>query len=111
MKCVYYCLFLFLSIPAQAAGFISARASAQVGGQSCGRAAIEIEGDKITIECSSLFRSYGESRKIGELTNVSWSSGLTKGRLVAEDAAGDLFWIEVRKSEFGPLKEAVLARL
>ena len=59
------------------------------------------------MECKRFFKTRGYTRKLSELDNYRWESGLTRGRLVATDKGGREFYIDLRKAELPALKAAL----
>ena len=116
LRVLFPVLLTFLSLPttALAQGKFTAdkRVSASVDGTICKSGlfhATRVTIDKATIEieCKRFFKTKGYTRKMHQLDNFSWESGLTRGRLTAKERDGREFYIEVRKAQLPALKAAL----
>ena len=68
---------------------------------------VTVTRSAIEVECKRFFKTRGYTRKLSELDNYRWESGLTRGRLVATDKGGREFYIDLRKAELPALKAAL----
>jgi hypothetical protein len=108
-------LFLLLANPALAsAAQFSAnkRVEVSVDGTVCSsglfrKTTVSVTRSAIEIECKRFFKTKGYTRKLSELDNFRWESGLTRGRLVATEKGGREFYIDLRKAELPALKAAL----
>ena len=95
---------------------VNQRTSARIDSSTCHwglirRTTVTVQGSAIELECRGLLVTKGYLRDLNDLKNISWQSGLWRGKILATDTSGGVFYISMPKAYLSQMKEALGERL